>query len=101
MDLADQLAKLHSLHESGALSDEEFAAAKKKLLEPHAALPSDHLPRVGFPEARNADQSLGRAANRYMNMRITMAIVGAIVFLFFLFGVFLPAANRMNVGFPH
>lgn len=33
-DLADQLRTLASLHSSGALTDEEFAAAKKRLLQP-------------------------------------------------------------------
>ena len=32
--LAEQLAQLHSLHQAGALSDEEFAAAKAALLNP-------------------------------------------------------------------
>ena len=32
-DVVDELSKLAQLHESGALTDEEFAAAKKKVLE--------------------------------------------------------------------
>ena len=32
-DVAGQIEKLSQLHDSGALSDEEFAAAKRKLLE--------------------------------------------------------------------
>jgi hypothetical protein len=32
MDIADQLQKLHQLHESGALSNEEFAAAKRAVI---------------------------------------------------------------------
>ena len=101
MDLADQIAKLHALHESGALSSGEFIAAKKKLLESPSSNNSDYAPRRSFRESGDLDQSLGRAANRYMNMRIVMAIVGAIVFLIFLFGVFIPASNRMNISFPH
>ena len=31
-DIIDQLSKLASLHQAGALSDDEFAAAKAKLL---------------------------------------------------------------------
>ena len=33
MTLPDELEKLNALHERGALSDEEFALAKKRLLE--------------------------------------------------------------------
>ena len=39
MPLPDELERLHALHERGALSDEEFSLAKKRLLEgaPHAS----------------------------------------------------------------
>lgn len=39
MPLADELEKLNALHERGALTDEEFALAKRRLLEaaPEAA----------------------------------------------------------------
>lgn len=33
MNLTEELEKLHQLHRSGAISDEEYAAAKAKLLE--------------------------------------------------------------------
>jgi phage shock protein C len=33
MNLPDDLQKLHNLHEQGALTDEEFTLAKKRLLE--------------------------------------------------------------------
>ena len=33
MDMADQLQKLTALHQQGALTDDEFALAKKKLIE--------------------------------------------------------------------
>lgn len=34
MNLSDEIERLHALHRSGALSDEEFAAAKARLLHP-------------------------------------------------------------------
>ena len=100
MDLADQIAKLHALYEAGALSPDEFAAAKRALLEPSGPpdLPSrsNQRPRPGD----DPDQSLGRAANRYMNLQIVVAVIGAVVFLTILFGFFLPLFNRMGPGFP-
>jgi phage shock protein PspC (stress-responsive transcriptional regulator) len=41
MPLPDELERLHALHERGALTDEEFALAKKRLLEdaPEATKP--------------------------------------------------------------
>ena len=32
MTMADELLKLHTLHQQGGLTDEEFAAAKAKIL---------------------------------------------------------------------
>jgi phage shock protein C len=42
MPLPDELERLNALHERGALTDEEFALAKKRLLEasPHATEPA-------------------------------------------------------------
>ena len=44
MPLPDELERLHALHERGALTDEEFALAKKRLLE-------------GAPDARDSTAS--------------------------------------------
>ena len=32
MSVAEEIKRLHELHQAGALSDEEFAAAKAKIL---------------------------------------------------------------------
>ncbi len=40
MSIADDLHKLQQLHESGAISDEEFAAAKARLLQGEPADPN-------------------------------------------------------------
>ena len=45
------------------------------------------------------DESLGRAANRYVSFQIGSAIVGGIIFLIVLFAVILPAMNHVNQGF--
>jgi hypothetical protein len=45
VSLVDELQKLQDLHRSGALSDEEFARAKKALLEGPSASPAD--PQLG------------------------------------------------------
>lgn len=37
MSIADELERLRELHRAGALSDEEFASAKAKLLQPPSA----------------------------------------------------------------
>jgi len=100
MDLVDQIETLNALHESGTLSAEEFALAKKKLLEP-SDRPNSHSFTNVYPWPRNdSDQFLGRAANLYINMRIIMTIIGVVIFVIFLFGFFIPMFNRTNIGFP-
>ena len=90
MTLVDELQKLEQLRSSGTLSEEEFAQAKRKLL----SSPSDE--QSSSLDARdNQDESLGRAANRYVSFQIVTSVIGLIVFLFFLFAVILPnACNR-------
>ena len=82
--LAQELEKLARLHESGALTDEEFARAKDAALnrKDHEAVP-DH----------QESASLGSAANRYVTFQIGMSIVGLIVFLVVFVLFFLPRFN--------
>lgn len=96
MDLASQIEKLKALHESGALTDEEFAFAKQRLLapEPHPLpRPETHVYRQPEP-----DQSFGRAANRYVSLQIAMALVGAVISLIVLFKVILPGFRHVGMG---
>ena len=86
--LAQELEKLARLHESGALTDEEFARAKDAALNQK----SDRT------VADNRDGgSLGSAANRYVTFQIGMSIVGLIVFALVFVLFFLPRFN----SFPH
>ncbi len=45
------------------------------------------------------DESLGRAANRYVTFQIVSAIIGGIIFLIFLFAVIIPMFNRTSSSF--
>jgi hypothetical protein len=86
MSMADELAKLDHLRRSGALSDAEFEMAKRSLLH------------QGTMPVRN--DSLGRAANRYVNFQVVAAVIGLIMFLIFLFGIILPGMNGMTHPAP-
>ena len=86
MSMADELAKLDHLRRSGALSDAEFEMAKRSLLH-QGAMP-----------VRN--DSLGRAANRYVNFQVVAAVIGLVLFLIMLFGIFLPVLNGMTDPTP-
>jgi uncharacterized membrane protein len=71
MTVAHEPERPNRLHRAKALTDEEFARAKKRLLEPHR-----HNPATIGP-----DCSLGRAANRCVTFNIVMAIIGIAIFL--------------------
>ena len=71
--------------------------------------PAAAEPESDVPVARSASEMLGRVwhgglttgdvaegVRWYVKYRIVMAIVGAIVFLIFLFAVFLPQWNKAN-----
>ena len=57
MSVSDEVAKLHQLKQQGALSDEEFALAKSRLLAGKAAAPSEYKVN-GLRRAKN-DRWLG------------------------------------------
>lgn len=69
MSMADELDKLDRLRKSGALSDAEFAVAKRSLLEQRSPVRND---------------SLGRAANRYVSFQVVAGVIGLGLFLIML-----------------
>ncbi len=82
--VAQELEKLARLHDSGALTDEEFARAKAAALSR-----TEDRPRT----SEDRDTSLGNAANRYVTFQIGMTVVGIIVFVLVFVLVFLPRFN--------
>jgi uncharacterized Tic20 family protein len=56
MNVADELQKLHQLHQSGALDDEEFALAKAKLLRESSEAQSWTASPLESPEVGLATQ---------------------------------------------
>jgi len=87
MELADEIGKLKKLHDSGDLTDAEFAQAKSALLAGSASTGRS----VG---GSGSDDALGNAAKTWVNFQIVMAIVGVILALIFIFGFFLPNWNK-------
>jgi hypothetical protein len=98
VDLAEQIQKRHGLHESGVLSDAEFARAKESLLEPSRPVEVHSMPGKRLRPYPETGSSLGRAANRFVSLQIVMGVIGVILFLIFLFAVFLPAMHGMPGG---
>ncbi|WP_236595230.1 SHOCT domain-containing protein [Saccharothrix sp. 6-C] len=91
--MADELGKLQQLHGSGALSDAEFAAAKRRVLEQAPPPPAP-------PVMKSRDQSIGRAANRYVSFQVVAGVVGLIVFLILLFAFFIPTMSSVQDRIP-
>lgn len=75
MSLPDELAKLAALKRDGVITENEFARAKSKLLATTNEPPS--------PRYKPSEDTVGRAANRYVTLQTVMTIIGLIVFLFF------------------
>jgi cytochrome c-type biogenesis protein CcmH/NrfG len=75
MSLSDELQRLADLRSSGALTESEFEQAKAKLLK------EDLAPRRQQIDDRR-DDSLGRAANRYVTFQLIMAVIVILIFLF-------------------
>lgn len=86
MNITSELERLARLHQQGALTAEEFAQAKNKLL----AAPAPPEPR----EPVEPDRSLGEAANRYVSFQQVMAVIGFILFVIFFFTIILPAMRN-------
>ena len=80
MQITDELERLSKLHKDGALSDEEFAQAKRKIL---GVTPTP-------PEPAASAEALGEAANRYVTFQMVMGVVGLILFVIFFFAVIFP-----------
>jgi len=59
MSVSEELKRLHELHQAGALSDEEFARAKEKLLQQGAQPGGDFAAEVGKLRRSNTDRWLG------------------------------------------
>jgi hypothetical protein len=98
MALADELERLRALHDGGELTDEEYARAKDAAIRgpaPASVSDSDHRDDDGVLGGMfgGDGNSLGGAANRYVNFQIVMAAIGLIVFLVFACSV-LPNFNR-------
>lgn len=83
MSLTDELQKLEQLRSSGALSAEEFQRAKTQVL----SAPDEK--REFVPDKQQ--ESIGKAANRYVSLQIVMAVIGGIIFLIVFFSILLPA----------
>ena len=81
MNMIDELERLGKLHSDGTLSDEEFARAKQNLLNEREEGAHEERARDESEPDEDGDNSLGRAANRYVSFQIVSAVIGFIIFL--------------------
>jgi hypothetical protein len=89
MNMTDELVRLSKLHEEGALNAEEFAQAKRRLLDsPENPTPSD------------SDRRLAEAANFFVTLEKVKVNVGLVLFLICIcigFFVFVMAKNSQRI----
>ena len=115
MSIVDELEKLKSLKDSGALTESEFDKAKSKVLNADSSKKTTEKNRFNhskpyrtnsFRDTTEHNNSIGKAANRYVTFQIVMAVVGVILFLFMASKMFSsrpqmsPSFNPHNLNSP-
>lgn len=83
MSLSEEIAQLAELRDKGILTPEEFAKAKQKVLERQTPSPDQESEKKRWEISDESEDSVGKAANRYVSFRIIMAVIGIIIFLIF------------------
>lgn len=63
MNWAEQLEKLQQLHQQGALTDEEYTAAKARVIRDLGPAPATPPARAAIEQSRSAMQQLKRSLN--------------------------------------
>ena len=119
MSLTDELEKLQKLHQSGALSSHEFAAAKAKLIaaEGQSPMPTPNVERQlhaithqnevaeldrEWEIARESYMVTGKYGHRYIPSQAGSAFGGVLVALFgTLWTVFAFGVTRMGASMPN
>ena len=85
MGIAEEIAKLEELRNRGTLTESEFQEAKRRLLQ---------------GEPQDPDDSLGRAANRFVTYQFALGIIGLVLFIILFFTLFLPMFSKATSSFP-
>ncbi len=101
MSLSDELSKLAELKDKGVLSDEEFEQGKKKILYGAGSPPQSRpqMPTRSYKFEDSTDDSVGKAANRYVSFQIVMAVIGIIIFLLFFAPMMCSSGSSGPSGF--
>jgi uncharacterized membrane protein YvbJ len=68
---------------------------------PDAALKCQHCGEWLDGRASGGESELGRAANRYINLKIAMTVIGLILALLFFFLIWLPGWNKAHRDFDN
>lgn len=98
MSISNEISKLAELKDKGIISPEEFEQGKKKILsEDNDPPPSRHAPPPqSYQFEDRSDDSVGRAANRYVSFQMIMAVIGIIIFLLFFAPMMCRSSSRFQ-----
>ncbi len=86
MEIAAEIQRLKQLHDQGALTDEEFGAAKMQILTYSASQPSGD----------SGKNSVGRAANNFVKFVIGGGVVSFVIAIIFFFTFWLPQWQKIS-----
>jgi hypothetical protein len=81
MNLSEEIKRLADLRDQGVLTPAEFDKAKQKLLETPDPRTEQNPENYSFED--RSEESIGKAANRYVSFQIVMAVIGILLFLTF------------------
>lgn len=94
MNISDELANLQKLHQQGALSEREFAEAKRRVLNSPAPLRpverDSHIQRPSRPDF------LSEVAKQYFLYKAVSGLAGFVFFLVIFFKFLLPMTTQFQ-----
>jgi hypothetical protein len=98
MSISDELSKLAELKEKGLLSPEEFEQGKKRILSGGSSPTPNRRssPPQSYQFEDRSNDSVGKAANRYVSFQIIMAMIGIIIFLLFFAPIMCSKGSPFN-----
>ena len=89
--LSNEIGRLHRLKEDGALTEAEFAEAKRRLIAS-----AGRAARDDDDDDDDESGDLGRAANRFVTYEKKKSTIGLVIFVALFLFVFLPFACHVT-----
>ena len=96
MTISDELAKIHNLYERGVITGEEYVKAKEKILNGDY-----HRKTTDINFESSGLNTIGGAANKWVNYSIISGVLGVVVFGLFAYFIFWPEWKNISSSNPN